>query len=114
MEGVAEAPVDELVCGEHLAAEVLGEEERGYDDAADHVAEDDLKEAEVAAEGYAWDGDDGEGGGFGGDDGESDGPPGDGVVREEVGLEGGALLLVFAAIAEAEEGDSDQVKGDDG
>ncbi len=88
VEGGAEAAVDELVGGEHLAAEVAREKERGDDDAAEHVAEDDLEEAEVAGEGDAGDGDDGEGGGFGGDDGEGDGPPGDAVVGEEVGFEG--------------------------
>ena len=80
----AEAAVDELVGGEHLAVEVARQEEGGDDDAAEHVAEDDLQEAEVAGEGDAGDADDGEGGGFGGDDGERDGPPGNGVVGEEV------------------------------
>ena len=83
----AEAAVDELVGGEHLALEVARQEERCDDDAAEHVADDDLEEAEVAGEGHAGDGDDGEGDGFGGDDGERDGPPGDGVVGEEVALE---------------------------
>jgi glucosamine kinase len=70
-----------------------------------------LKEAEVSGEGYAGDGDDGEGGGFGGDDGERDGPPGDGVVGEEVGLEGGfggAAAVAFAE-AESEERDADEI-----
>ena len=67
--------------------EVARQEERGDDDAAEHVADDDLEEAEVAGEGQAGDGDDGEGGGFGGDDGERDGPPGNGVVGEEVALQ---------------------------
>ena len=93
----AEALVDELVGGEHLAGEVARQKERGDDDAAEHVADDDLQEAEVAGEGDAGDGDDGEGGGFGGDDGERDGPPGDGVVGEEVGLEGLVWLGAVAA-----------------
>ena len=42
VEGGAEALVDELVGGEHLAAEVFGQKELGDDDAAEHVAEDDL------------------------------------------------------------------------
>ncbi len=61
----AEAAVDELVGGEHLAAEVFWKKQEGDDDASEHVAEDDLQEAHVAAEGYAGDGDDGEGAGFG-------------------------------------------------
>ncbi len=115
VEGRAEAAVDELVGGEHLAVEVFGEKEDGDDDAAEHVADDDLEEAEVSGEGYAGDGDDGEGGGFGGDDGEGDGPPGDGVVGEEVGLEGpvGGSGGGSFAEAEAEEGDADEVDEDE-
>ena len=45
----AEAAVDELVGGEHLAGEVARQEECRHDDAAEHVADDDLQEAEVAA-----------------------------------------------------------------
>ena len=88
VEGGAEAAVDELVGGEELALEVFGKKEKGDDDAANHVAHDQLEEAEVAGEGEAGDGDDGEGTGFGGDDGEGDGPPGDGAVGEEVLAEG--------------------------
>ena len=56
------------------------------DDAAQHVAEDDLQKAEVAGEGEAGHADDGERAGFRGDDGERDGPPGHGAVGEEVAL----------------------------
>jgi hypothetical protein len=87
VERLAEAAIDELIGGEHLALEVLGQEEHGDDDAAEHVADDDLQEAEVAGEGEAGRADDGERGGFGGDDGEGDGPPGDGAVGEEVAAE---------------------------
>ena len=76
-----------MVGGQHFAAEVTREEEQRDDDAAEHVAEHDLQEAEVAGEGYAGDGDDGERRGLGGDDGEGDRPPGNGVVGEEVALE---------------------------
>ena len=100
VERAAEAAVDELVGGEHLAVEVFRQEEHGDDDAAEHVADDDLQEAEVAGEGEAGDADDGEGAGFGGDDGERDGPPGDGVVGEEVAAEGFvARLAAFARSA---------------
>jgi hypothetical protein len=84
VQAASEAPVNELVGGEHLALEVAGQKERGDYDASEHVADDDLEEAEVAGEGHAGDADDGEGAGFGRDDGERDGPPGDGLVGEEV------------------------------
>ena len=80
----AEALVDELVGGEHLALKVVGQEDQRDDDAAEHVADDDLQEAEVAGERDAGDADDGEGAGLGRDDGERDGPPGDRLVGEEV------------------------------
>ena len=99
VERVAEAAVDELVGGEHLALEVVGQEESGDDDAAEHVADDDLEEAEVAGEGEAGRADDGERGGFGGDDGERDGPPGDGAVGQEVAAEGGSCPLPCRALA---------------
>ena len=64
VERVAEAAVDELIGGQHLALEVFWQEERGDDDAAEHVADDDLQEAEVAGEGEAGRADDGEGARF--------------------------------------------------
>ena len=41
------------------ALEISGQEDRCDDDAPDHVADDDLEEAEVAGEGEAGDADDG-------------------------------------------------------
>ena len=65
VEDGAETLVDELVGGEHLAAKVLRQEERGNDDASQHVAENDLQETHISGEGYAGDRDDGEGAGLG-------------------------------------------------
>ena len=113
VERAAEAAVDELIGGEHFAVEVSRQEEQGDDDAAAHVAEDDLQEAEVAGEGEAGRADDGEGGGFGGDDGERDGPPGNGAVGEEVAAEGFVAGSAASGEAQAEEGDGDEVKSDD-
>ena len=64
VEGVSEAPVDELISGEHLALKVAGQEECGDYDASEHVADDDLEKSEVACEGHAGDADDGEGAGL--------------------------------------------------
>ena len=114
MQSVAEALIDQLIGGQHLACEVARQEERCNDDATDHVAEDDLQEAEVSGEGDAWYGDDGERRGLSGDDRERYGPPGNGVVGEKVGLE--RLVDFFATAfgeAQAEEGDADQVERDD-
>jgi hypothetical protein len=108
----AEAPIDELVGGEHLAMKVARQEEHRYDDAADHVAEDHLKEAEVSGEGHARDADDGERAGLGGDDRERDGPPGHAAVGEEVALERLRCGAFLFAKAQAEEGNSYQI-GDD-
>ncbi len=107
----AEAAVDELVRGEHLAGEVARKEEGGDDDAAEHVTDDDLQKAEVAGERDAGDGDDGESGGFGRDDGERDGPPWDRVVGEEVAFERAVCGCGAARFAEAqaEERDADEV-----
>ena len=110
----AEAAVDELVGGEHLAGEVARQEERCHDNAAEHVADNDLEEAEVAREGDAGDGDDREGRGLGGDYRKRDGPPRDGVVGEKVALEraircGGSARF---AKAKAEERDADEVDDD--
>lgn len=87
MESAAEALVDELVGGEHFPLKIPGKEQRGDDDAAEHVADDDLKKAEVSGEGHAGNADDGESTGFGGDDREGDGPPGHAPVGEEVAFE---------------------------
>jgi len=70
------------------------------------LAEDELEEAEVAGEGDAWDGDDGERAGLGRDDGEHDGPPGHGAVGEEVLAERGFGSALLAELqAEARDGD---------
>ena len=111
---VAEAPVDELVGGEHLSLEVFGQEDDGNDDATDHVADDELEEAEISTEGQAGNGDDGEGAGFGRDDGERDGPPGDGLVGEEVAAQGAGVGVFAAAEVQAEERDADEVDDDEG
>ncbi len=105
MKRAAEAPVDELVGGEHLALKVAREKEHGDDDTSDHVADDDLQEAEVAGEGYSGDADDGERAGLGGDDGERDGPPGHAAVGEEVALQRLRCAAFFLAKAQAEERD---------
>jgi hypothetical protein len=113
-----EAPVDKLVGRKHRALEVFGQEDKRDDDASDHVTEDDLKEAEVAGESYAGNGDDGEDRGFGGDNGEGYGPPGNGIVGEEVILEGLFRFAVGAggygfAEAKPEEGDAEQIGNDE-
>jgi len=61
----AEAPVDELVGGQHLSLKIFGKEDDGDDDAADHVTEDDLQKPEVAAKCEAGNGNDGERAGLG-------------------------------------------------
>ncbi len=62
---VTEAAIDELVGGQHLAAKVARQKEQRDDNAPEHIAEYDLKEAEIAGKGDTRDGDDGQGAGFG-------------------------------------------------
>ena len=113
VEDGAEATVDELVGGEHLAGEVARKKEGGDDDAAEQIPDHDLQEAEVARKRDAWDGDDGQRGGFGGDHGERDGPPRDGVAGEEVVLERPVLVGAVPAELKTEQCNRDEVDCDE-
>jgi len=108
------AAVDELIGGEHLAGEVAWQEERGDDDATEHVTEDDLQETEVSREGNSWNGDDGERGGLCRDDGERDCPPWNRVAGKEVALERAVGWRGSFALAEAqsEERNANQIDCD--
>src|ERR1700682_3879370 len=64
MQRGSETAGNRLVGGEHLSLKVPRQEDQRDDDAANHVAEDDLQEAEVSCIGDAGDGDDGEGRGL--------------------------------------------------
>ena len=83
-DALAEAPPHQFVGGEHLAAEIMRQQQYGDHDAGEQVAEDHLEEAQVAGEGEGGGADDGQGAGFGGDDGEADGPPGGRAAAQEV------------------------------
>ncbi len=104
-----EAALHEFVGGKHLAPEILGQEEQSDDDAAEEITEDELEEAEVAAEGERRSADDGESTGFGGDDREGDSPPGSVATAEKVIFE--SRLFIFKL--RAKPGDKNQVESDD-
>ena len=93
-----------------FAAEILRDEEKTHDGAANEIADDQLQEAEVLVVGEAGDADDGEGTGLRCDDGERNSPPRDGVSGEEIVFE----RALRALETETEEGDADQVHGDHG
>ena len=105
---LAEPAPHQLVRREHLAAEVVRQQQHGNHDAGQQVAEDDLQESQVAGEGQGRRAHDGQGAGFGGDDGKADGPPGGGSATQEVV----AQALSPAAEARAEPGDGHQVEQD--
>ncbi len=104
-----ETAAHQFVGGEHFAAEVLRKEEHRDHDASQQVAEDDLEEAEVAAEGQGRRADNGEGAGLGRYDGKRDGPPGRRAASQKVV----AQVFLAAAKARAENRDRDQVDQND-
>ncbi len=109
-QALAEAAADELVGGEHLAAEIMGQEKERDDDAGQQVSDDDLQKAEIALKRQGGCANNGKGAGFRRDDGEGDGPPGSCPAAQEVILE----RFLAAPEAGAEERDSYQVEGHDG
>ena len=119
VQGVAEAAVDELIGGEHLALEVFWQEEQGHHDAPEHVSDDDLQEPKVAGECQSRRADDGQRGGLGGDDGERNRPPRHRAVGQEVAAQraiarrracGRAAGRAMAAETQPEERDGYQVQ----
>jgi hypothetical protein len=93
--------------------EIFRQEEHGDHDAAEHVADDDLQESEVAGEGEAGGSDDGQCRSFGGDDRERDRPPRNGTVGKEVAAERFVACRAAFGEAQSEECDGDEVKADD-
>src|SRR6516225_8896749 len=110
MQRLSEAAVDELVRGEHLAAEILRDKDQADDYAAEQVAEDQLQKTEVAVIRDARRADNGKSAGFGGNDGERNRPPGNVAAGQEI-IAQRALRL---AEAESKQRDGNQIDNNDG
>jgi len=71
-----EAPLHQLVGGERLAAEIVGQKQSRNRYPRQQVPEDHLQEGQVAGESQSGGPNDGQSAGFGRDDRQRDGPPG--------------------------------------
>ena len=105
----AEAPLQQLVRREQIAAEVGGDEQQADDDAADDVAERELQKRHVAGVRGGGNADEGQRARLGGDDREADGPPGHAAVGQEVV----ARRLLEPREPGSEGGDGGEVAADD-
>ncbi len=119
VQGVAEAAVDQLIGGQHLPLKVFGQEERGHHDATEHIADDDLQEAEVAGECQPRCADDGERRCLCRHNRQRNRPPRDCLVGQKVATQraverhlacGRAAGRAMAAEAQPEERDCHQVQ----
>ena len=105
-----ESSLHQLVGGEHLASEVMGEKENGDEYPCRQVSEHHLEEPQVAVEGQGRCADDGEGAGLGGNDGKTDCPPRGPFAAEEVVLQ----RFLGSPESRSEPGDAQQVDEDHG
>ena len=88
-----EAAAHQLISGENFAPEIVGQQEKGNDDAAEKVAEDQLQKSEIAFERNAWRPNNRQSAGFSRDNRERNRPPWCAPATEEVILDGSVTLL---------------------
>jgi hypothetical protein len=105
-----ETLLEQLVRRHQRPAEIPRQEHDADDDPADHVPGRELQERPVAGVGRRRHADERQRARFGRDDREADRPPGDRVVGQEVVL---GVLLKLGEMR-SENGDGDEVGGDDG
>ena len=109
LDRATEAIAEQLVDGQHFAAEVGRHKEQAHHEPAHDVAERELQEGEVGAEGVAGDADEGDGAGLGRDDRRHYNPPGQVAVADEVVLE----VALPPGKPRAEQHRAGQIGGDD-
>ena len=83
---------DQSVGGEKISAKIPGEEQQDDQHAPDQIAENKLKESQIAAVRDGRSADDGQSGGFRGDDGERQRPPRRGAAAQKIFAGGGVAI----------------------
>ena len=103
------ASLDELIGGEEIAAKVVRQQYETDDESSHDVSQDDLQKREIGVVRQPRNADDSQRAGLGGNDGQRNRPPGNVTSRQEVVAQ---RALAFAE-AHAEQGDPDQIDGND-
>src|SRR5581483_993570 len=87
MKAASEAMIDELVCREEVASEILRHKDDADHYAGDQVSKNELQKAEIAIIGESGNADHGQRARLGGDNRERNGPPGDIAIGEEIAFQ---------------------------
>ena len=106
----AKSPLEQLIDGQHLAAEVRRHEDHAHNDPADDVPHRQLQEGVVGSKGVAGHADERHGARLGRDDRRHDHPPGQIAAADEVVLE----VCLPSGEPGAQEDRAGEVRGDDG
>src|SRR5260370_4276211 len=112
MQGTAEALIDQLIRGQHLALKILRQEDQRHHNPSQHVADDDLQKSEVSRERHARNANNRQRTGLRRDDRQRNRPPRNRLVSKKEAPQRPRIRISAAPKTQTKQRDAEQVDND--